>query len=147
MAGPLLSWDKQNSRRRWVIVIAAFTLVLLLFTATSYYRPPSPQALNGRPQAAGQAPSFTNPAQTVSVPSLTKPEGVPVVGFIYFGRRSRVEILRCYIEVRSSSSAMEKYHPLIFFSATWWITVAGLMRCTGCGTQTSQMIWRIFRKY
>lgn len=97
MAPLLINWDKQNSRRRLVIVAAAFTLVLLIFTATSYYRP-SPQAPHSPPQTVDHAPTFTNPAQAVGVPKLTKPEGVPIVGYIFFGRKSRVEILRCYIE-------------------------------------------------
>lgn len=113
MAGPLLGWDKQTSRRRWAIVAAVLTFVLLLFTATSHYRParpynlkpPSPpQPLNHPPQSAGHV-SPTDPAKTVSVPQFTKPEGISIVGYIFFGRKSRVEILRCYVEVRLSSVA------------------------------------------
>jgi hypothetical protein len=123
MAGPWLSWDKQNPRRRWIIVAAAFTLVILLLTATSHYRPlrpfrpspydlktPSPslsfsplpsQTVNhaAQSQSASHVAS-AQPATTVSVQELVKPEGITVVAYVFFGRKSRVEILRCYIEVR-----------------------------------------------
>ena len=97
MAVPLLSWDKQNSRRRGVIVAAAFTLILLILTATSHYRAPRRHHLE---QSIDYAPPAADPEKTVSVPHFTKPQDVVIVGYVFFGRKSRVEILRCYIEVR-----------------------------------------------
>ena len=108
MTGPLLSGDRQTSRRRWVVVAAVFTLILLLFTVSSQYRSSQPHDLEHRPpqppshtaQPASQASSQPSPVKPVPDPQFTKPKDVPIVGFIFFGRRSRVEILRCYIEVR-----------------------------------------------
>jgi hypothetical protein len=113
MAGPLLSGDKQTSRRRWVIAGVIFTLILLLFSATTHYRPLRPQGVDHPPppppslppQAADHTTPPPDPAKTVASPQFTKPKDVPIVGFIFFGRKSRVEILRCYIEVRSVSVA------------------------------------------
>lgn len=93
MAGPMFIGDKQISRRRWVIIAALFTVVLLLFTATSHYRPLTPPPPGYSPQSASHAPQFT------------KPKDIPIIGLIFFGRKSRVEILRCYVEVRSTLRA------------------------------------------
>lgn len=94
MAGPLLSGDKQTSQRRWVTVGGLFTLIVLLFMATSHYRPRPPHDFS--PSA--------NPAKTISGPQFKKPKDIPIVGMIFFGRKSRVEILRCYIEVGLSQA-------------------------------------------
>lgn len=93
MAGSLLlSGDKRTSRRRWVIVAAVFAVVaLLLFTATSHYRPPPL-----RPPHPFNHPST---AQSAELRALKKPKDVPIVGLIFYGRKSRVEILKCYVEV------------------------------------------------
>jgi hypothetical protein len=167
MAGPWLSWDKQNSRRRWVIVATAFTLVILLLTATSHYHPlrpsspypysvkdpstsPSPsQAVNHTPQsqAADHVPSAQPTTTTVSSPEFVKPEGIPVVAYIFFGRRSRVELLRCYIEVRKYLPFLSSQRDqLIPASAIWSIMVAGLMKSTGCEIQKTRKIWLIYKK-
>jgi hypothetical protein len=144
MAGPLLSGDKQIARRRWVIVGAVFTLVVLLFTATSHYRPLRPHDLehsSTRPaQTSSHAPAPTNSAKTVPVTQFEKPKDIPVVAMIFFGRKSRVELLRCYLEVRSHSGALDSERANSS-SAIWLTTAAGSTRSTGYGIQRSQMIW------
>jgi hypothetical protein len=146
MAGPLLSGDKQISRRRWFIVAAVFTLVVLLFTATSHYRPLRPHDLehsSPRPsQTSSPAPAPTNSAKTVPVTQFKKPKDIPIVAMIFFGRKSRVELLRCYLEVRSCSGAL-RLERANLLSAIWLTTAAGSTRSIGYGIPRRQMIWHI----
>jgi hypothetical protein len=110
MAGPLLSRDKQTSRRRWVIVAAVITVIIFLFSATSQYyprlphhldHPPPPQSPDHLSKPIEDAPAPATPPKPIASPQFVKPKDIPIVGFIFFGRKSRVEILRCYVEVRS----------------------------------------------
>lgn len=106
MAGSLLSGDRQFSRRRWVSVAAVFMMIVLLITATSHYRPlllhdTQLDSNHSRPSAVSGS-SKTE----VSITELVKPKDVQIVGMIFFGRRSRVELLRCYIEVRLSTPVL-----------------------------------------
>ena len=146
MAGPLLSRDKQTSRRRWFIVAAVFTLVLLLFTVSSRYRSSashvlehpsssssssSSQSLSHTAQPAEHVSSQPDPPKAVSTPQFTKPKDVPIVGFIFFGRKSRVEILRCYIEVRLRPHTWHQTPMTNLSSATWSTMVGGSTKSTG----------------
>ena len=38
-------------------------------------------------------------AQKIHVKEFVKPKGVKIIGLVFFGRRSRVEMLKCFIEV------------------------------------------------
>jgi hypothetical protein len=76
---------------RWI----ATACVLLVFATTLiFYWPDVPfvghnAAVNVPPLASSFRPANHG---------LVKPVGVPVIGLIFFGRRDRVEVLRCYLE-------------------------------------------------
>jgi hypothetical protein len=39
-------------------------------------------------------------APKINIKEFTKPKGVKVIGLVFFGRRNRVEMLKCFIEVQ-----------------------------------------------
>lgn len=96
MSFALLRSDGKTSRRRWFIVAVFFTLVALIIATANHYRQnhygeinfPTPESVSGF-------------AKDVRIKEYVKPEGVKVIGLVFYGRRNRVEILRCYLEVRA----------------------------------------------
>lgn len=51
---------------------------------------------------------ITSSTQASSAPSdLVKPAHTPIVGLVFFGRRDRVEILNCYLQVGYSNTGID----------------------------------------
>lgn len=94
MAGPLLHSDATNSRRRWFVVVLVFAVLATIIGTATHYR----QNYSG--DLAFPLPDGpTGFSKDLKVGEFVKPEGVKIIGFVFFGRRSRVEILRCFLEV------------------------------------------------
>ena len=82
--------NHKSSRHRWIIT---FSIIAALLAATLLYHLPGCEEL-----------------AVVETKELVKPENVTIVGRIVFGRKSRFEILRCYLDV--SDRVMQK--PALF---------------------------------
>lgn len=94
MAGPVLHFGVKRSRR-WCLV----TVVVFLVTAVSIFT-----GLHARQDNHGELrfprPEVTsNLAEDIHTKQFTKPDGVKIIGLVFFGRKNRVEILRCFLEV------------------------------------------------
>lgn len=90
MAGAILSADSKYIRRRWIAALTLLSLIILLALARFHYRSreyafPIPGPGNGH-------------SPKVYVSEFIKPKGVVVVALVFFGRKNRVELLRCYLE-------------------------------------------------
>ena len=92
MAGPLLHSDGKSSRRRWFIVVIVFTFVAVLIAVATHYRQ------NHYGELSFPTPDRMGYSKQLQVKEFVKPEGVKIIGLIFFGRKSRVEILRCFLE-------------------------------------------------
>ena len=79
-------------RRRGMIITGfiMFIIVLLSFTHTSF-----PSQVN-----LSQVVDAAHSRESLAALGIKKPQDISIVGFVFFGRKSRVEILKCYIEVR-----------------------------------------------
>lgn len=86
------------SRPRWAFVVAltVVTIVGLIFMAGSH-RDHGEMAF----PVSGAANAF---ATSINIHDFVKPPGIKVIGLVFFGRKDRVEMLRCYLEVKSGSS-------------------------------------------
>jgi len=105
-------------------MVAAVALFLLFFLSlTSHLRPSRPEHLEF---PVSLATSF---AESPAAPRFVKPANLTVVGLVFYGRKSRVEMLRCYLEVGKHTS--RAFHIANGYSEIWSITVAGSMRSTG----------------
>lgn len=94
MAGPILHSDGNNSRRRWILVVVVFAILALIISSISHYRQ------NYYGELSFPTPdSHTGYSKDLQVKEFVKPVGIKIIGFVFFGRRSRVEILRCFLEV------------------------------------------------
>lgn len=94
MAGPLLHFDAKHSRRRWIIAILIFVVLAALITTLTHYRRDHYGEL--RFPTSHAEPGF---AKDLRIEEFIKPEGVKIIGLVFFGRKNRVEILRCFLEV------------------------------------------------
>jgi hypothetical protein len=91
----LASGDRGRTRQRWLIFGAVLSVLILIFTFTPPFRPrhhgemafPTPHSEHGF-------------APKINIKEFTKPKGVKVIGLVFFGRRNRVEMLKCFIEVQ-----------------------------------------------
>jgi hypothetical protein len=94
MASWLSTGDRGKTPKRWLIVGTILSILILIFTFTPPFRPrhhgemafPTPHSEHGY-------------AQKIHVKEFVKPKGVKIIGLVFFGRRNRVEMLKCFIEV------------------------------------------------
>lgn len=94
MAGPILHSETSKSRRRWLVILTCLAVVALLISFATHYRQ------NYYGQLSFPSPdSHTGYSNDLQVKEFVKPPGIKIIGFVFFGRRSRVEILRCFLEV------------------------------------------------
>jgi len=94
MARSLFHGDGKASRRRWLIGIAVFTAIAILIAVTTYQRP--------KVHGDVAFPPFDSPpglVKDIPVGEFIKPAGLKIIALVFYGRRSRVEISRCFLEV------------------------------------------------
>ena len=125
MAGRLLHSDSNISRRHWFVAVLVFGVLATIIATAAHYR----QNYSG--ELAFPTPdSHTGFAKELQIKEFVKPEGLKIIGFVFFGRRSRVEILRCFLEV-----SLDYYHfsiaKLNLPSAIWSTMVVGWTKSIG----------------
>jgi hypothetical protein len=94
MAGAILNGDRKSSRRRWFIALITFSLVAILLAATTRYHLRRPREF-----AFPLPDSDLGHSKLIEIKEFVKPKDVTIVGLVFFGRKNRVEMLRCYLEV------------------------------------------------
>src|ERR1700722_11175932 len=104
MATWLATGDRGQTRRRWVIIGTILSVLILVFT----FAPPFRSRHHGE-MAFPTPHSDHEYAPKVQIKEFVKPKGVKIIGLVFFGRRNRVEMLKCFIEVRNSILALLKY--------------------------------------
>lgn len=89
-------FDPGRLQRRWqlLILISLLSIIIILFFSNDRPLPPPKDLVNPLP-ISQLGVSHHNQG----IPnSLIKPPDVKVIGLIFFGRKDRVQILRCYLE-------------------------------------------------
>jgi hypothetical protein len=94
MAGAILSGDPKSSRRRWIIALVIFSVLAIMLAATSRYHLQRPREF-----AFPLPNSDLGHSRLIEIKEFVKPKDVTIVGLVFFGRKNRVEMLRCYLEV------------------------------------------------
>lgn len=92
MTGPC---DPPRLQRRWQLIILVSILGILIFLFFSFEHPPPPKEIADPLPISQLGVSLHN--QGISGPPI-KPKDIKVIGLVFFGRRDRVRILRCYLE-------------------------------------------------
>lgn len=94
MAGPILHSDSKSTRLRlWFFAFVVFAVVATVIAATTHYR------LNYYGEISfPTSQSSTGFSKDLKVKEFIKPDGIKVIGLVFFGRKSRVEVLRCFLE-------------------------------------------------
>ena len=98
MGGPLLHNEAKSKRRRWIVIVTIFAFVAFAISATSVHRGRGPRPL------VFPTPHLQTPfSESIVIPHFERPKDIKIVGLVFFGRKDRVEMLRCYLEVRLDS--------------------------------------------
>jgi hypothetical protein len=87
MAG---SKHKDTKRRQWFIIVAVFLVFAILLAASNHYK--------NNYYGDLEFPTPSGHATSLSVKDFAKPAGIKIIGLVFFGRKSRVEMLRCFLE-------------------------------------------------
>lgn len=87
------------SRPRWAFVVA---LALITFVGLMFKVGPRRDRGELAFPLSGTATGF---AASINIQDFAKPSGVKIIGLVFFGRKDRVEMLRCYLEVKASRFA------------------------------------------
>ena len=85
--------------RRWLVGLLVGTIVALMLATTSRWRHVGGHEL--RFPIAPPPPQLEY-AKQVTLKNMKKPSNLTIVGLVFFGRKNRVEMLRCYLEVSRS---------------------------------------------
>jgi hypothetical protein len=94
MAGAILKRDRISSRWRWIIALTIFSLIAITLIATSHYH------VERSGEFAFPVPhSDIGHSKMIEIKEFVKPKNVTIIGLVFFGRKNRVEMLRCYLEV------------------------------------------------
>jgi phosphoribosyl 1,2-cyclic phosphodiesterase len=107
MVGATLNRDRISSRRRWIIALIIFSLIAITLTATSRYH-----TGRARELAFPVPHSDIGHSKIIEVKEFVKPKDVTIIGLVFFGRRNRVEMLRCYLEVSAQLAYLKPAFPL-----------------------------------
>jgi hypothetical protein len=93
----LPSGKSPSLTRRWIIVALSSALALVFLLSYHFSAPPNPPSITPSrlPQSQPGIETCSNKAVAFNP---QKPKDVKIVGLVFFGRKSRVEILRCYLE-------------------------------------------------
>ncbi|KIV85934.1 hypothetical protein PV11_01584 [Exophiala sideris] len=94
MTGPALQFNgKRSSRRRLIIALVIFFISAISISIYTFAR----QTYHGELQFPTPE-SASGFSKDVRVEQFIKPEGIKIIGLVFFGRKNRVEILRCFLE-------------------------------------------------
>ena len=86
--------DNSTKRRRWIIGVAVFLVLAVLLAASNHYKN------NYYGEVAFPTPkSSTGFSTNLTNKEFKKPEGIKIIALVFFGRKNRVEMLKCYLEV------------------------------------------------
>jgi hypothetical protein len=95
MVNWLVGGDRGKTRRRWLIFATVLSVLILIFTFTPPFRP------RHRGEMAFPTPHGEHGfAPKIHIKEFVKPKDTKIIGLVFFGRRNRVEMLKCFIEVR-----------------------------------------------
>jgi hypothetical protein len=94
MAGSKYSFDVDKAkRRRWLIIIAVFLTLAVILAGSNHYKN------NYYGELAFPTPDGpTGYSTTLAVNEFVKPKDIRIIGLVFFGRKNRVEMLRCFLE-------------------------------------------------
>ena len=92
MAGTKFSANNDTKRRRWFTIVAVFLVLAILLAGGNHYRN------NYGELAFPTSDGPTGHSTKLENKEFTKPKGIKIIGLVFFGRRNRVEMLRCYLE-------------------------------------------------
>ena len=118
----MLKGDKKTTRRRWLVALTLLTFIVISLIATSQWHRRRPREFPLPGTDFGHAPS-------IQIKEFVKPKGVKIVGLVFFGRRNRVEMLRCYIEVCATYLDVSTATDVL--SVIWLIMVDGWTKSIG----------------
>ena len=143
MAGAILNSDRISSRRRWIIALIVFLIIAITLGAASRHHLGRPHEL-----AFPVHDSDVGHSKLVEIKEFVKPKDVTIVGLVFYGRKNRVEMLRCYLEVSASLSYNKAcVRSNVYPSAILSTMVAGWMRYTGSKTRTRRQTLITWMKF
>jgi hypothetical protein len=87
------SYLSSKRKHRWYLGLGLFSIFVLFFLTTAHFRSPR---LSHLEYPLSDFPSDTS--KSIAVPQFVKPDNITIIAFVFFGRRNRVEMLRCYLE-------------------------------------------------
>ena len=87
--------DPTRLQRRWQLIILTAILSIIIFLFFSFEHPRSPKEI-ADPLPISQLGISLHNQGTSNTP--IKPKDVKVIGLVFFGRKDRVRILKCYLE-------------------------------------------------
>lgn len=119
MAGAILG-DSKSSCRRWIIAFLVFAMLASILAASSHYHLGRPRVL-----AFPLPHSDLGHSEMIQIKEFVKPKDIKIVGLVFYGRKNRVEMLRCYLEVSESPSSCPALSYGAVNSATWSRTADG----------------------
>ncbi|KAL9106548.1 MAG: hypothetical protein Q9227_008463 [Pyrenula ochraceoflavens] len=100
-----LSGKQSSLRRPWMVISGSVFLLVLVIVALTAKAPSFRSQRIEIPSLTtnwGPLPPANSPSEPFAEPEqFVKPPGVKIIGLVFFGRKSRVEILRCYLEKRN----------------------------------------------
>lgn len=82
--------------RRWQLLVLTTILAIIIFLYARIDHPHRPPPTHSDPLPISQLGVSLHNQGTLKLPS--KPKDVKVIGLVFFGRKDRVQILKCYLE-------------------------------------------------
>ena len=118
MAGAILNSDRISSRRRWIIALIVFLVIAITLGTASRHH-----LRRSRELAFPLHGSDVGHSKLVEIKEFVKPKDVTIIGLVFYGRKNRVEMLRCYLEVSASvpynkACVRSNVHPSAILSTT-----------------------------
>ena len=89
-----------------MIVGTILSIIILIFTFTPPFRPRHHGEMAFPTPHSDQAY-----APKIHIKEFVKPKGVKIIGLVFFGRRNRVEMLKCYVEVHERHETPHHFRP------------------------------------
>lgn len=86
-----------NSRRRWILLVAA--IASIVFLLTNWLSTSGSLIVSNIPATSVSTCMSTATSHITETAQYVKPQNTTIIGLLFFGRKSTVEILSCYLEV------------------------------------------------